>query len=100
MKQSIMSNVKRCYICNAPEGLHQHHIFEGTANRAMSDKFGCWVWLCGYHHNLSNEGVHKNKPFEISLKKHCQEKWESLFGSRVDFIKTFGKSYIWEDSSS
>lgn len=59
-------------------------------------EYGCWVYLCAEHHNMSNEGVHFNKPFEIVLKKYCQEKWEDVEnnGTREEFIHTFGKSYL------
>lgn len=94
--KSIICNAKRCYICSTSEDLHLHHIFEGTANRAQSEKYGCWVYLCPYHHNMSDYGVHFNKPFEIALKKHAQERFEAIYGDRKAFIKAFGKSYIWD----
>lgn len=94
MSKSLISNEKVCFICGTPLRLHQHHIFEGIANRRLSDEDGCWVWLCGEHHNLSNKGVHYNTPFEITLKKYCQHIWEEKNGSRDDFRKRYGKSWL------
>ena len=74
--------------------LHRHHIFYGTANKTISEKYGCWCYLCANHHDMSKEGVHFNKPFDIMLKKYCQEKWEEKNGDRKQFINTFGKSYL------
>ena len=43
---------------------------------------------------MTNDGVHHNYAFNITLKKYCQEKWEAKNGDRNDFIKIFGKSYL------
>lgn len=99
MSKSIISNEKECFICKENENLsdiqiHKHHIFYGTANRKISEKQGCWVYLCSYHHNMSNEGVHFNWCFDIMLKKYCQYVWEQEKGTRDEFRKLFGKSYI------
>lgn len=94
--RSIMSNEKECFICRTTKDLHKHHIFSGTANRRQSEKYGCWVYLCADHHNMSNDGVHFNKPFDIVLKKYCQKIWEDVEnnGTREEFIHIFGKSYL------
>ena len=94
MSKSIVSNEKICFVCDTPFNIHKHHVFEGTGRRKLSEKYGCWVYLCGYHHNMSNEGVHFNKELELRLKKQCQTTWESLFGSREEFIKLFGRNYL------
>ena len=92
--KSVIQEAKECYVCHTTLGLHDHHIFYGTANRKQSEKYGMKVWLCGYHHNLSNAGVHFNKDLDMHLKKLAQEQFESQFGARNDFRKAFGKSYL------
>lgn len=94
MSKSILSNDNICYVCGYTKDIHKHHIFYGTANRKLSEKYGCWCYLCAVHHNLSNVGVHFNKALDIKLKKFCQEKWEAKYGDREQFIQTFGKSYL------
>ena len=97
MSKSIINNEKECFVCRTkanPSDIHKHHIFYGTANREISEKQGCWVYLCSYHHNMSNEGVHFNWCFDIMLKKYCQYVWEQEKGTRDEFRKLFGKSYI------
>lgn len=94
MAKSIISNERECLVCKTTFDLHRHHVFFGTANRKLSEQYGCWVYLCGRHHNLSNAGVHFNKPFDTKLKQICQKKWEELNGSREDFIRTFGRNYL------
>lgn len=94
MTKSIISNEPECLVCKSTLSLARHHVFAGNPNRQISEKYGCWVYLCGYHHNLSNHGVHYDKSLDLSIKQLTQRKWESLNGNREDFIKTFGRSYL------
>ena len=94
MAKSIISNERECIVCHMTFRLHKHHIFYGTANRKLSDEYGCWCYLCQRHHNASDKGVHFNKTFDMRLKQECQRKWEETYGTREDFIKVFGKSYL------
>lgn len=94
MSESIISPKKECVVCHTTKNLHRHHVFYGTANRSKSEQWGCWVWLCGWHHNGSNFGVHKDRDLDYALKKQCQREWERRFGSREEFIKEFGKNYL------
>lgn len=97
MSRSLLSNEKRCFFCNAPDNLDRHHIFFGTANRKLSEEDGCWVWLCVYHHTLSDMSVHHNRNLDLILKGACQGEWEKQYGGREAFIKRYGKSWIMED---
>jgi hypothetical protein len=82
-------------VCGTTSNLQEHHIFYGTANRKNSEKYGFKVWLCGRHHNQSNESVHFNTELNLRLKRECQAKFEEMH-SRADFIAIIGKNYIWE----
>lgn len=94
MSKSLISNEHYCLVCGTTFDLHKHHIFYGTANRKLSEKYGCWCYLCAKHHNLSTNGVHFNKHLDLAIKEQCQKAWEFKYGSREDFIKTFGRSYL------
>lgn len=94
MSKSIISNDRQCWVCESRQDLHRHHVFPGVANRPLSEKYGCWVYLCPYHHNMSNEGVHFNHDLDLLLKKQTQREWEKRYGNREEFIKRFGKSYL------
>ena len=89
---SIMQTEKECYITGSTEGLHKHHVFPGSRRKA-SEKWGCWVWLRGDWHNLSNYGVHFNKDLDRKLKQEIQEKFEELYG-HDKFMEVFGRNYI------
>ena len=92
MSDSIVSNAKECIICKNT-AVHKHHIFFGK-NRQMSEKYGCWCYLCPKHHNMSRFGVHFDKALDTNLKQKCQKIWEVKYGDRKEFITKFGKSYL------
>jgi len=92
--QSIISNERVCLVCGTTNDIHKHHIFYGSANRKLSEKHGCWCYLCAAHHNFSNAGVHFNKALDLELKERCQAEWESRNGGRADFIRVFGRSWL------
>lgn len=91
MAKSIIQQEKKCFLCGSPY-VHEHHIF-GGANRKISEKNGFKVYLCPYHHNMSNNGVHFNKELDIQLKQLCQSYYE-LNHSREEFMKLIGKNYL------
>ena len=93
MSKSILSNERKCWVCGSTINLHKHHIFFGIANRKLSEKYGCWVYLCAYHHNFSNRGVHSDKELDLKLKRECQKKWEDVYGGQ-NFIEVFGRNYL------
>lgn len=45
-------------------------------------------------HNMSNEGVHFNKELDLKFKRMAQKDFEESHGTREDFIKEFGRSYL------
>lgn len=92
--RSVVQDQKECLVCGTNQGLHLHHIFYGTSNRKQSDKYGLTVWLCGPHHNLSNDGVHFNRDLDLTIKREAQHKFEEIYGTREFFIQEFGKSYL------
>ena len=94
MSKSIISNERVCLVCGTHLNLHKHHIYEGVGRRTLSEKWGCWCYLCARHHNMSNEGVHFNKTLDLKLKQQCQKAWEFQCGTREEFIKTFRRSYL------
>ena len=93
MSRSLFSDERVCYICKTPFNIHRHHCFGGS-NRNASEKYGCWVYLCASHHNMSNYGVHNDPTLDKMFKETAQLMWEAKYGTREDFIKAFRKSYL------
>lgn len=90
--KSLLQDIKKCYVCDTTLNLHQHHIFEGR-NRKNSDKYGCWVWLCARHHNMSDAGVHFNKRLDNELKQQCQLYFQKKY-PELDFLNIFKRNYL------
>ena len=95
MVESILSNEKCCYWCHTTLRLDKHHIFYGAKNRSISDKEGCWVYLCKHHHTGYPFGVHHDHEADERLKRKCQIVWMEKNGKTIeDFRALFGKNYI------
>lgn len=92
-KSIVQEDMTKCFVCGATQNLHTHEIFFGTANREKSIEWGCYLKLCGRHHNQSNAGVHFNKQLDINLKQHAQRKFEELYG-HDKFMEVFHKNYL------
>lgn len=74
MKKSIITDdLEHCYVCGRtnPE---MHHVFYGTANRKLSERYGLVVPLCYLHHR-GNSGVHFNQKLDAKLKGVAEERF-------------------------
>lgn len=89
----VVNDLSECFICGRPHP-HKHEIFFGrTGNREKSIEDGMVIALCYEHH----EGIfspHRNREFDLTLKRNAQAIWESKYGERGDFIERYGKSYL------
>ena len=94
--KSIMEpkGCRTCYVCGREIETEVHHIFYGTANRKLSEKYGLKVHLCPRCHRDNKAGVHGgNKRIDRALKRAGQMAFEEQY-SREAFVKIFGKNYI------
>lgn len=101
-KKSLLQDKKCCYVCGTTNNLHYHHIFEGVANRKKSDEDMMGVYLCGYHHNLSNAGVHFNKTLDLKIKRQAEKIWIKTYCDEEEdgiekFISRYGINYLLDD---
>lgn len=95
MSKSLLSDARRCYVCGTTLSLHKHHIYAGHGRRDMSEKEGCWVYLCGTHHNLSDKGVHFNPELDQKLKARCEQAWMDANNATIsEFLRIFGRNYL------
>ena len=98
MKSVMQSDNSRCYLCGRngnSDPLEEHHIFFGAANRTLSEKDGMKVMLCGNRcHRNGKEAAHRNRQTDLLLKQKAQTVWEARNGSREDFIRRYGRSYL------
>lgn len=97
---------RQCYICknflgdfSEKSDLEEHHVFEGVANRKLSEKYGLKVYLCRHHHtgdiNGSRDAVHSkgDNDFDLKLKQIAQVAFEQNH-SREEFMRAFGRNYL------
>lgn len=91
MKSILQKDTDYCFICGR-YGTEIHHIFFGTANRKLSDKYNCVCGLCYYHHR-GNNGVHHNRELDLRLKRMAQRRFNEVY-TDLDFLAIFGRNYL------
>ena len=92
MSKSIVTDYKgTCFFCGQPaEG--EHHLIFGTAGRKLSEKDGLKVPTCNMGDKLNR--VHDNPMAEKLSKMLGQAIFEGRIGTREEFRKRYGKSYL------
>lgn len=92
MKSIIVNDTSICIVCGKPHP-QEHHVFEGWANRKISEKYHLTIPLCMEHHVR----IHTDKKMMDAYRRLGQEVYEKEIGTREQFIKEFGKNSILED---
>ena len=85
-------DMDHCFFTGYP-GVERHHIF-GSSRKEASEKRGFVIPL---RPDLHPNGVmfdRRNKDIDSRLKQMAQTYYEEHYGSRAEFIKEFGKSYL------
>lgn len=97
MAKSIMpfNRAGRCYLCGRIGSTEEHHIFEGSGRRKLSELYGLKCNLDHWCHNEPPDGVHFNKEKDLELKARAQKVAMNYYGWTVDdFRRLFRKSYL------
>ena len=93
-RYSIIQKEARCYVCGTSQNIHIHEVFFGK-NRQISIEDRCCVYLCGRHHNQSNDGVHFNHDLDLQLKRTMEDKWLEYYDKTIeDFIRRYGRNFL------
>ena len=75
-------------------GSHRHEIFYGS-NRQKSIEYGLVIFLRPEDHNMGDNGIHKNREFDLYAKRKAQLRWMEFYNKTVEqFIKRYGKNYL------
>ena len=80
--------MQMCELCGRP-ACNRHHVFMGTANRKVSEKWGMVVNLCYDCHAL----IHRDYVERCKLCRKYQAKFEREHGHDL-FMAEFGRSYL------
>ena len=75
--KSIIQDEKVCFVCRSPY-VEEHHVYYGSANRTLSEKYGLKVYLCHEHHT-GNTGAHFNKKLDLKLKDIARKRFEEEY---------------------
>ena len=76
------------------EGSHRHEVF-GGANRWKSIEDGLVIFLRPEEHNLGDNGIHKNREFDLYAKRKAQARWMEFYGKTVEqFRARYGRNYL------
>lgn len=77
-----------CYLCGA-WATDTHHCLHGSY-RKQADADGLTVRLCRECH----QALHDKGTNDRALQAEAQMAWERHYGSREEFIKRYGRSFI------
>lgn len=84
-----------CHICHRYGYVERHHVFGGP-NRKLSEKYDIVYTLCPDCHRNGQHAVHRDWKANLALKREGEVKWMEDTGLGVqDFIKVFGKNYLY-----
>lgn len=103
MKSIMQRKDGTCYLCEKLLGdstsweyVEEHHVFDGIANRKLSEKHGLKVYLCVGHHRIAPGAVHNSRETSDLLKAAAQRKFEETH-TRKEFMDIFGRNWLEEE---
>ena len=92
-KSIIVDDMEHCKLCGSPY-VEIHHCLHGTENMKIADKYNLVIPLCHEHHTGGKQSAHLNARYDLMYKKMAQKAFEEKIGTREEFIKEFGKSWL------
>jgi hypothetical protein len=76
------------------DGSHRHEVF-GAYNRQKSIEDGLVIFLRPEDHNMGDNGIHKNREFDLYAKRKAQLRWMEFYGKTEEqFRQRYGKSWL------
>lgn len=95
MKSIVTEYDSICFFCGRPAEC-EHHLVFGVSARDLSEKDGLKVPSCNKCHNMGEVKcrVHDNPMAEKLSKMLGQAIYEAKIGSREEFRKRYGVSYL------
>lgn len=102
MRSIITQEDSLCFVCKKAWATETHHVFEGIANRKISDRDGLTIRVCKECHNAIHNG-NRSKALMKALHELGQEKWEAYYGPDLEkegkdprkvFMERYGKNWL------
>jgi len=82
-----------CELCGREGCVTRHHVYFGSANRRLSEKWGMVAMLCPDCHQNGPHAVHRCRETDLMIKRKYQRIFEETH-TRVLFIGIFGRNYL------
>lgn len=80
-----------CYICGLQTYCETHHVYNGVSMRAVSERLGLKVPLCGTCHRR----IHNDAAARLWLKVEYEKRYLAEHDMSVeDWIALVGKNYV------
>lgn len=94
-KSIVTGYEKICFFCGGPAEC-EHHLLFGNGIRELAEQDGLKVPACNKCHNMGDKlnRVHDNPMAEKLSKILGQAVYEAKIGTREEFRKRYGKSYL------
>ena len=94
-KSIVTDNDFACYFCGK-QAVCEHHLLFGKGIRELAEEDGLKVPACNECHTIGILGgrVHDNAMAEKLSKMLGQAIYEAKVGSREQFMKRYGRSYL------
>ncbi len=90
---------RRCGRNGATDHLDRHEVF-GGAMRSKSKELGLWVLLCHDRCHEGNKGVHRDREFDLALKRAAQRFAMQQYNWGIDeFRAMFRNNYLDEEEA-
>lgn len=86
-------DMEHCYFTGV-KPVERHHIFPGNPNRKNSEKYGFVIPLRPDLHPNGTQAGKNAAEMDLKLKQMAQEYFESHYGSREEFRRIFGRSWL------
>ena len=92
-KSVLVDDMEHCVVTGSSR-VEIHHVFNGKPYRELSEKYHFVIPLRPDWHNMQPYSIHMDQKFDESMKRKAQRYYESHYGTREQFQKEFGKSYL------
>lgn len=95
MKGIVTKYNEYCIFCGKPK-TEEHHLVFGRGMRQTAEEDGVKIPVCSNCHTMAGgtSQLHNNPIAEKLSKMLGQAVWEKEYGSREEFRKRYGRSYL------
>lgn len=89
-------DMNTCFYTGSNQVERHHCIGKNKHNKELCELYGYIVPICRELHPNGANCQHSDRTIaiDLELKQACQKDYEEKHGTRTDFIKEFGRSYL------